>query len=167
MEDDADRELVETKAKYEKILKEEKEQNATLKDEAIHMRKKFAEAHKERIEFRVKLEHLQGEQQKLQSNIQALEKDITDLKTEIVERDSALKEKDEKIILLKKRIQEMEKYKFVLDYKIKELNNQIDPKDREIRERKEEILDVSCQTGFQVSTPLYHKNNKIILIQKT
>ncbi|KAK6624804.1 hypothetical protein RUM44_011668 [Polyplax serrata] len=145
VEDDADRELVETKAKYEKILKEEKEQNATLKDEAIHMRKKFAEAHKERIEFRVKLEHLQGEQQKLQSNIQALEKDITDLKTEIVERDSALKEKDEKIILLKKRIQEMEKYKFVLDYKIKELNNQIDPKDREIRERKEEILDMETE----------------------
>lgn len=107
------------------------------------MRKTCSEAFKERVEFRVKLELLLGEQQKFQTQIQSLEKDIADLKTEIVDRDAALKDKDERTYLLKKRIQELEKHKFVLDYKIKELHNQIDPKDREIRERKEEIIDVS------------------------
>ncbi|EEB15712.1 conserved hypothetical protein [Pediculus humanus corporis] len=145
LEDDADRELVETKAKYELILKKEKELNSTLKDEAVQMKKKFAEAQKEKVDFLVKLELLQVEQQKLQLNIHGLEKDISDLKSEIVERDSALKEKDERIFLLRKKMQEMEKYKFVLDYKIKELKNQIDPKDREIREKKEEMVDMETE----------------------
>lgn len=107
------------------------------------MRKKFAEALKEKTEFRVALEQLQSQQQKFQSNIQALEKDVADLKLEIVDRDAAIKAKDQRIYFLKQKIQESDKFKFVLDYKMKELKNQIDPKDREIKERKEEIVDVS------------------------
>lgn len=45
-----------------------------------------------------------------------------------------IKEKDSKIFDLKKKTQELEKFKFVLDYKIKELKREIGPKEEEIRD---------------------------------
>lgn len=41
-------------------------------------------------------------------------------------------DKAEKIQSLKKKIQELEKFKFVLDYKIKELKREIGPREIEI-----------------------------------
>ena len=49
--------------------------------------------------------------------------------TEISERESTLKEKLGRIQDLRKKIQELEKFKFVLDYKIKELNLEIGPRE--------------------------------------
>jgi cilia- and flagella-associated protein 57 len=43
-----------------------------------------------------------------------------------------LTDKAEKIQSLKKKIQELEKFKFVLDYKIKELKREIGPREIEI-----------------------------------
>ena len=40
---------------------------------------------------------------------------------------------------MKKKNQELEKFKFVLDYKIKELKKQIEPREEEIAEMKEQI----------------------------
>lgn len=50
---------------------------------------------------------------------------------------------ENKIYDLKKKNQELEKFKFVLDFKIKELKKQLDPKDNQIREMKEQISAVS------------------------
>merc|ERR1719243_53409 len=47
---------------------------------------------------------------------------------EIRERDKTIGDKEQRIYDLKKQNQELEKFKFVLDYKIKELKAQIDPK---------------------------------------
>nr|CAD7457121.1 unnamed protein product [Timema tahoe] len=54
-----------------------------------------------------------------------------------------IQDKEKRIYDLKRKNQELEKYKFVLNYKIKELKNQIEPKDRENKEKKEQIQDVS------------------------
>jgi len=54
-----------------------------------------------------------------------LEKDITGLKREIRERDETIGDKERRIYELKKKNQELEKFKFVLDYKIKELKKQV------------------------------------------
>jgi hypothetical protein len=48
------------------------------------------------------------------------------------DRDYTLNEKRERILSLKKKIQELEKFKFVLDYKIKELKRDIGPREIEI-----------------------------------
>lgn len=44
---------------------------------------------------------------------------------------------------LKKKNQELEKFKFVLDYKIKELRKQIEPRENEIKEMRDQIQEVS------------------------
>ena len=40
---------------------------------------------------------------------------------------------------MKKKNQELEKFKFVLDYKIKELRRQMEPRENEIKSAKEQI----------------------------
>ena len=50
--------------------------------------------------------------------------------------------KEKKIYQLKKKNQELEKFKFVLDYKIKDLNRQIEPRENEITDMKENITEM-------------------------
>jgi hypothetical protein len=49
---------------------------------------------------------------------------------------------EKQIYDLKRKNQEMEKFKFVLSYKITELRQQTEPRDREIRAKKEQIREV-------------------------
>ena len=58
---------------------------------------------------------------------------------EIKDRDSTISEKEKRIYDLKKKNQELEKFKFVLDHKIKELKKQVEPKDAEIAHMKGQI----------------------------
>lgn len=53
---------------------------------------------------------------------------------------SVLQEKQ--IYDLKRKNQELEKFKFVLNYKIMELKNQTEPKDTEIKDKKKQIRGV-------------------------
>ena len=64
----------------------------------------------------------QGEE--LHEQIKALEREISAHKREIKSRGDTIGEEEKKI--LKKKNQELEKFKFVLDYKIKELKRQIE-----------------------------------------
>lgn len=56
---------------------------------------------------------------------------------EIDEREKTIRDKGRRIYELKKKTQELEKFKFVLDYKIKELKRDIGPKEEEIAKMKE------------------------------
>ena len=62
--------------------------------------------------------------------------------TEILERDTMIGDKEKKIYSLKKKTQELEKFKFVLDYKIKELKRDIHPRGMEITRLKKETNDM-------------------------
>lgn len=53
---------------------------------------------------------------------------------ELSERESTIRDKDSRIFDLKKKTQELEKFKFVLDYKIKELKRDICPREDEIKD---------------------------------
>ena len=58
--------------------------------------------------------------------------------------------KEKRIYELKRKNQELEKFKFVLDYKIKELKKQIEPREIEIKEMKEQITNViNCDEVFR------------------
>lgn len=50
---------------------------------------------------------------------------MADLKKEIAERDMTIEDKEKRIYELKRKKQELEKYKFVLNFKITELKNQV------------------------------------------
>merc|ERR1712232_275954 len=75
--------------------------------------------------------------------IEVLQKERDHNVREIKERDRMIGEKEQLIYDLRKQNQELEKFKFVLDYKIKELKAQIDPKNDSITDKKKQI---HCQT---------------------
>lgn len=112
---------------------------------------------------------LKSEEVKLQNAIRGLKKDIEGLKKEIQERDETIQDKvcfeeeikclssmfsflsfvqEKRIYELKRKNQELEKFKFVLDYKIKELKKQIEPRELEIKDMKEQITNVKQRSFF-------------------
>lgn len=57
---------------------------------------------------------------------------ITAQLTQIAEKDTIIGEHERRIYGLKKKTQELEKFKFVLDYKIKDLKKDIAPRNNAI-----------------------------------
>ena len=53
---------------------------------------------------------------------------------------------------MKKKNQELEKFKFVLDYKIKELRRQMEPRENEIKRMKEQIRKVNKRLHTRLET---------------
>jgi len=105
---------------------------------------------------RNKLKDLTQDIEKLKRDINDKEAQLTsqiqttgDLKQKITQNTNLIREKDnqigdreKKIYQLKKKTQELEKFKFVLDYKIKELKRDIAPREMEITRLKKETNDM-------------------------
>ncbi|XP_044759161.1 cilia- and flagella-associated protein 57 [Coccinella septempunctata] len=139
IEDDADREIYELKAAHEKELKEEQDLNVRIRGETAMVKKKLITSQKEIDDLKHTVYLLESDHTKFKGVIVDREKDIADLKKEIAERDQTIQDKERRIYDLKRKNQELEKFKFILDFKIKELKSQIEPKERTIREQVEQI----------------------------
>jgi len=153
VEEDADQEIEELKDKYEVKLSAEREQHLRLKGENGIMRKKFHAQLKEIEDGKDDNKQLVARQKELYHQISMLEKEIAGLKKEIRERDETIGDKEKRIYDLKKKNQELEKFKFVLDYKIKELKKQIEPRELEIADMKHQIKEMDQELER------YHKTN--------
>jgi cilia- and flagella-associated protein 57 len=156
------------KERYEAKLQVEKKLAVSLKGENGLMRKRFTGLEKSIDEQKAEIRRLHEAQDTLYATIATHEKDIHAFKEvrccrrhhrlrqicntarrrmltssvnvqEIKERDSTISEKEKRIYDLKKKNQELEKFKFVLDHKIKELKKQIEPKEEEIVDMKLQI----------------------------
>merc|ERR1712004_827531 len=103
IEEDADREIVEMRQKYEKRLRESSEQNMQLKGESGILNKKLSSLGKEIDGHKQDKRRLQTEKEKLENVIRSLEKDIQALRKEIQERDETIQEKKKKLPPKKKK----------------------------------------------------------------
>ena len=74
-----------------------------------------------------------------------LDAKIEEMKQKIEERDENIGKKEKQIYHLKKKTQELEKFKFVLDYKIKELRKMIAPRQTEIGNLRRETKDMDAK----------------------
>ncbi|XP_074762504.1 cilia- and flagella-associated protein 57 isoform X2 [Athene noctua] len=142
IEEDEDREILEIKIQYERRLSEEKASNLQLKGEIGVMNKRLNSLQKELKERNGNIEEMRLEQQKLQGIIKSLENDIFALKTEIQVRANAIQDKEKHIYDLKKKNQELEKFKFVLDYRIEEFKKQRELRENDIKTMKEQICEM-------------------------
>jgi WD40 repeat protein len=132
LEQDADREIEELKEMYEEKLAQEKDEKVRLRGQAGIHRKHHDDLKRQ---MQKKQDDVRKEDEKNRKNeerIGALLKDKESNEKEIKERDKTITDKETRIYDLKKQNQELEKFKFVLDYKIKELKAQIDPKNDDI-----------------------------------
>lgn len=95
---------------------------------------------------------------------------ISKFKEELKVKNALITEKEKKIYELKKKTQELEKFKFVLDYTIKDLNKEVGPKETEIKQLKVRIgekdqqlkeFNTSSSTHEQISANLAHKETEL------
>jgi len=153
MEEDLDIEIEELKQRYDSILEEEREATLRLKGENGVMKKKFA-ALKSEIESQVEESRkMQAQETVLKTTIEKLNGEIQEHEREMQDRDEIIGEKERKIFDMKKQSQSLEKHKFVLDFRIKELKGQIEPRQNKIAEMRSQVkrLDNQLET--------YHNDN--------
>ncbi|KAJ3005699.1 Cilia- and flagella-associated protein 57 [Thoreauomyces humboldtii] len=117
---------------FEHKLFIEREALETIKVENSQMHVRFDELTRGVDDQKSEMLKRQTEEKRLQSICRALEKDIMGFKREIEERDNTIQDKAKRIYDLKKKNQELEKFKFVLDYKIMELRKQVEPREEDI-----------------------------------
>ncbi|NXW67652.1 CFA57 protein, partial [Hirundo rustica] len=140
--EEGDKEILELKDKYERELLEEKESNIQLKGEIGVMNKRLDSLQKELKDRNRDIEEMRLEQQKLQDVITSLEKDIVALKTDIKERTETILEKEKHIYDLKMKNQELQNFKFVLNYGIEEFKTQIESRENDIETMKKQISEM-------------------------
>lgn len=92
---------------------------------------------------------------KKQEELSALYKQTNNLKQtiesqegELKERATTIEDKNKRINDLRKKTQELEKFKFVLDYKIKELKRDIGPRELEIQKLNEQTNKMRQELKF-------------------
>merc|ERR1711937_384075 len=124
---------------------EEKEEKVRLRGQAGIHRKHHEDLKRQMNKKEDELKTWMEQNKKKQEKIDALMKDKDSNVKEIKERDKTIGDKETRICDLKKQNQELEKFKFVLDYKIKELKAQIDPKNEYIAEMKTQILAMDAE----------------------
>ncbi|EAN96160.1 hypothetical protein, conserved [Trypanosoma cruzi] len=158
IEDETDVEVTLLKEDVEKRRKEQEEEVATLQanNDLLLSRENIIRAELEAVKADVR-EKLR-QQSTLESQIEAAKRDIGALTQEFKDRGETIAEKERRVLDLKKKNQELEKFKFVLEYKIKELKLQIDPRDEEIRQAKSRLSEMGKEADNYT-----HSNEHLVL----
>eukprot|EP00931_Biecheleriopsis_adriatica_P073734 TRINITY_DN47969_c0_g1_i1.p1 TRINITY_DN47969_c0_g1~~TRINITY_DN47969_c0_g1_i1.p1 ORF type:complete len:1245 (+),score=388.72 TRINITY_DN47969_c0_g1_i1:82-3735(+) len=156
LEQDTDREIEELKEDKEARLKTEKDEKVKLRGQAGIHKRNHEELKKQMQQREEELRQYQEEARKKQEKIDQLQKERDDNVKAIRQRDTTIGDKEGKIYDLKKQNQDLEKFKFVLDYKIRELKAQIDPKNDSIAEMKKQIqaMDADLEDYHRKNTQL-------------
>lgn len=158
------RELDKLKKYYEKTKQEHKEQEEALKKEIDEIKNANKRTENKRTKQKTELETLQQENQKL-------EKQIRDMLTDKNEKEETIKDKNELKRKLDKDNQELEKFKYVLHYKIKELKHNKEPKERKIQQMEKKAKDMereikTCEQGQSTIIIELGRNHQIIKIHE-
>uniref|UniRef100_A0A3Q1GAX6 Cilia and flagella associated protein 57 n=1 Tax=Acanthochromis polyacanthus TaxID=80966 RepID=A0A3Q1GAX6_9TELE len=142
-EEDEEEMIRDIQIKYEKKLHTEKEINTNLKGENGIMNRKFYSLQRQIDDRCTDITKLKQERQRLLELIHSLESDIEDLKRQISGHErTGLDKVDNTISGLKKKNQELEKLKFVLEFQLSELKKQTEPQQDNIKEKRERIRQV-------------------------
>ncbi|CAJ1021256.1 putative WD domain, G-beta repeat [Leishmania shawi] len=159
IEEDNDTEIVKAKECYEKRLREQEEETALLQSVNNALLSKVnlsrAELESKMADITEKLR----QQRVLESHIDSANRDIEALTNEVRERGEAIAERERRIQDLRTKNQELEKFKFVLEYKRKELKTQIEPKDSEISASKLKLEHMEAETSQ------YESSNEHLVLQ--
>ena len=141
-EEDADKEILEMKTKYEKDLKHERETLVKVRGELGILKKKHFNSQRDLESQKDDLDWMGKEQIRFKNEIRINEKDKGDLKKEMKGRDNTILEKEKEISKLKRELRHMENSKYVFQHKIMVLQEEIKPKEEKIEDMKQQILDM-------------------------
>ena len=166
-DEDHEDEMLHVQQTHKKSLEEEQEAVLNLKSQAGVMRRRFDsfKVEKETLQSDLKLkeDELKGEKERNEEQ----ERQIQMLKNDIRDREQTIDNKEKRISELRMKAKELEKIKFVLDYKYKELKKEMEPKETQIGHMKEQIkemdqeLERDVRTNHALGQALNDKTHKI------
>ncbi|KND01929.1 uncharacterized protein SPPG_02436 [Spizellomyces punctatus DAOM BR117] len=138
-------EILHLSTHYEHLLSIERQSLASIRAENASMHAKFMALTRGVEEQKMELAKRVNEERRLGGIIKSLERDIGGIRREIQERDDTIQDKSKRIYDLKKKNQELEKFKFVLDYKMAELFKQVEPREDDIVSLSTTIKDMDTE----------------------
>jgi chromosome segregation ATPase len=103
------------------------------------MRKKCAGSALEVEKLKTQAKEIDNNEKELHEQIAMVEKELVVHRRETKLRDTAVEDRERRIYELIKTNLELEKFKFVLDFKIKELREQIEPRQQQIVDLRDRI----------------------------
>lgn len=156
LDDDIKIEINLMKDKHDDHLTSCREMTLKYKGENGILKKKTTLLQAEIEEQTQEIKNLLSREKHAHDVIKQKEDIISNLKKEIKSRDTTIQEKEKRIYELKKKNQELDKFKFVLDFKIRELKQQIEPKQLEITNMREKIKQMDNELAQ------YHKSNSLL-----
>lgn len=142
VEDDADSEVETLTNMYKNLLAKEREDGASLSLKNTSMAQTKEQLDKEVNKLKTDIKRLFETEKLKYADIASHEKDRETLKKEMKERDETIAEKEKRIYDLKRKNQELEKFKWMLDYKIKDLRAMIEPREAEIATMREQVKEM-------------------------
>lgn len=145
LEQDTDLEIMELKEKFDQTLAAERETTLRLKGENSIMKKRFSSLSNDIEDQKEEIKLMTEKEGQVRDQIARLRAEIEAKKSAITSLDATIGDKERTIYELKKRNQEMEKHKFVLDYQIKELKREIEPREMKIADMGEQEAQVDSQ----------------------
>nr|CCC89526.1 conserved hypothetical protein [Trypanosoma congolense IL3000] len=145
LELDTDAEVMNVEKQNQADLNTIRERYLRMKGEGAIMRKNVLRMQKEVEVHNSELQVLESAKATLTDQLSELNDTITQLHQDIDERDTIIGEKERKIYDLKKLNQELEKHKFVLDYRIRQLKSQMEPRQREIAREHQRITERNAE----------------------
>ena len=131
IDNDAKQEIDQIESKNQSSLSQVKDMGLRSKAEKQLVEAKLKKVAKEIevVENQIKYKESQNQLSAEANN--ELKEQYKKLGSEIVKKDGDIAQNEKKILYLKKKTQELEKFKFVLDDRIKELKKEITPKEVE------------------------------------
>ncbi|EGR31777.1 WD repeat protein [Ichthyophthirius multifiliis] len=153
----------------EQIEKLKMENDNNMNDLFLNLEKNEIKKMEKKSNFEIEAQKLEEQKNKLKKIIEDINqiqdtnkmllKEKDNNQRDILDRENAINDKSKRIYELKQKTQELEKFKFVLDYKIKELKRDIGPKEEEIMKMKEQISNMNSEIQHFIRT-----NNNLLLI---
>ena len=116
---------------------------SAVKWKPLHHTKVITADHHSRSN-RSNIHHLHLHTSLLLQTITGLERDLAISRTDCTVRDDALGERETRIASMRRRVQELENFKFVLDYKLKETRAALQPKEDEAGSLHDQIQVWHC-----------------------
>merc|ERR1719199_1217624 len=165
-DEDHEDEMLHVQQTHKKSLEEEQEAVLNLKSQAGVMRRRFDsfKVEKETLQSDLKLkeDELKGEKERNEEQ----ERQIQMLKNDIRDREQTIDNKEKRISELRMKAKELEKIKFVLDYKYKELKKEMEPKETQIVHMKEQIKEMDHELGQALNDKTHKIDNLNLEIKR-
>lgn len=142
-DEDADVQLQELQSRYNAQLEELQTRTNSVAAETGMIKNKFQTIEKSILTYQGSVATCENTLHNLQQTSNSLKAEIQLARAEAEARNEAIVSREKLIYSLKKEAKDLEKHRFVLDFKIKELRKCIEPRETEISDLKEQIRELS------------------------